>query len=147
MNILYILLYIIIIIIKLSFLSPLFCPFTTPPIQLFVFIPRTSSINIRACSRHAAHNSVASLTSMHSFTSMFKVSRWLRSHAAVNGNILLVTGQWMVPPWLFLLVCRILLLEQHAPNITIIEVYHSLFNTRLWTGRHAVVLNRNFVIA
>lgn len=47
--------------IKLSLFHPLHCPFTTPPIRLFVLIPRTSSINIRACSRHAAHISVASV--------------------------------------------------------------------------------------
>lgn len=53
----------------------------------------------------------------------------------------------MVPPWFFLLVCRTLLLERHVLNITIIEVYHSLFNVKLLSRRHAVVLNRNFLIA
>lgn len=52
--------------IKLSFLALLQCPFNTLALQL---IPRTSSINIRACFRHAAHNSVTSQTSMLSFIS------------------------------------------------------------------------------
>ena len=56
--------------IKQPILLALHCPFNTPPIWLFVFILRTSSINIRPCSSRAVHNQSLS---MHSFTSRFKV--------------------------------------------------------------------------
>lgn len=107
-----------------------------PPIHFFVFIPRTSSINIRPCSQHAAHNCVASVISMRSFMLVFKAEMVVGStcsgkseHSACYGT------QWMIPLRFSLLVWRVLLLKQHAPSATIIVVNHSI-----------LVLNKNFLM-
>lgn len=118
------------------------CPFLpcTPALSLLHpfssvrSFPRTSSINIRV---NCQHITVASVASMHSFTSASEQT----VEAAENGNILLFTGQWMFSP---------LALSAHLWNFietawpehynTVIEVYCSLFNVTLWKRRHAVAL-------
>lgn len=83
-----------------------FCPFLACPPALSPHhpfssrcsFPRTSSINIRV---NCQHITVASVASMHSFTSAGEQT----VKAAANGNILPFTGQRTLPLWLFLLIC------------------------------------------